>query len=81
MGQSEVYDFLKDHREEWFTARQISEKTGLSFGSVSVALKGLRKTDSVEYKKIITEGYKGSKRETFAYRFKKEEQSSIVDFY
>ena len=57
MGQSEVYDFLKDHREEWFTARQISEKTGLSFGSVSVALKGLRKTDSVEYKKIITEGY------------------------
>ena len=80
MGQPEVYEFLKARRLEWFTARQIAEHTDLSLGSVSVALKGLRKTQLVEYKVIKTTGYKGAKRGTYAYRFKIDTQLTILEF-
>lgn len=80
MGQPEVYDFLKERKLEWFTARQIADATGMSSGSVSVALKGLRKSEMVEFKTVKTTGYKGAQRGTFAYRYKKETQLMINEF-
>ena len=50
MGQQEVYDFLCKHKDKWFTSRDISEKLGVSIGSVTMSLKKLRKTNLIKYK-------------------------------
>ncbi|MFO7711257.1 MAG: winged helix-turn-helix domain-containing protein [Candidatus Woesearchaeota archaeon] len=80
MGQPEVYDFLYNNSSGWFTVKEIAEETDMSTQSVSVALKKLRKSDQVEYRIIKTEGYKGAKRGTYAYRFKKEFQLTLFAF-
>jgi len=49
IGQQEVYDFLCKHRGEWFTSRDISERLGVSIGSVTMSLKKLRKTNLIAY--------------------------------
>jgi DNA-binding transcriptional regulator GbsR (MarR family) len=81
MGQAEVFDFLKTNKESWFTAKQITDETGFSAGSVSVALKGLRKSDMVEFKIIKTVGYKGAKRGTYCYRYKGETQTKLMGYF
>ena len=81
MGQPEVYDFLKANRTTWYTAKDISEMTGLSAGSVSVAMKSLRKSDLVEFKQIRTEGYLGAKRGTYAYKYKDELQTKLLLYF
>ena len=50
MGQQEVYDFLKQHKSGWFTARDISTEIGTSIGSVTMCLKRLRETFFVDFK-------------------------------
>lgn len=60
MGQQEVYDFLKKNKGSWFTSRQISEKLGVSIGSVTMSLKKLRKTNLIKYKNT-------GKRNTYQY--------------
>ncbi|MGM5488385.1 MAG: MarR family transcriptional regulator [Nanobdellota archaeon] len=80
MGQPEVYDFLYSNSAGWFTVKEIAEQTDMSTQSVSVALKKLRKSDQVEYCVIKTEGYKGAKRGTYAYRYKREFQLSLLGF-
>ncbi len=78
MGQPEVYDFLKENKHKWFTAKDIMEKTEFSSGSVSVALRGLRKSDQVDYKIIKVDSGTGAKRGNYAYRFKREIQTSLL---
>ncbi|USN45354.1 MAG: hypothetical protein H6502_04850 [Candidatus Woesearchaeota archaeon] len=60
MGQQEVYDFLVEHKSEWFTSRDISESLNVSIGSVTMSLKKLRKTNLLSYKNT-------GKRNTFIY--------------
>lgn len=50
MGQQEVYDFLKKNSGKWYTSREISEKLGISIGSVTMSLKKLRKSKIVKFK-------------------------------
>jgi Mn-dependent DtxR family transcriptional regulator len=52
MGQEEVYNFLKGHRQEWFTSRDISGRINISVGSVTVCLKKLRENDEVQFKQM-----------------------------
>jgi DNA-binding transcriptional regulator GbsR (MarR family) len=61
MGQQEVYDFLKKHKNTWFTSRDISEALGVSIGSVTMSLKKLRKTNIIKYKNT-------GKRNTYTYK-------------
>jgi Mn-dependent DtxR family transcriptional regulator len=63
MGQQEVYNFLKQNKNKWFTSKQISESIGVSIGSVTMSLKKLRKSQLVKYKNT-------GKRNEFKYMFK-----------
>jgi DNA-binding transcriptional regulator GbsR (MarR family) len=65
LGQQEVYDFLKAHKGKWFTSREISDKLGISIGSVTMSLKKLRKSKIVDYQNT-------GKRNMYEYRFKDE---------
>jgi hypothetical protein len=67
MGQQEVYNFLKDHPDEWFTSREISLGINISIGSTTVCLKKLRDNNEVYFKPI---GKKGGKRTQYSYSFK-----------
>ena len=61
MGQQEVYTFLLENEGNWFTSREISDKLGVSIGSVTMSLKKLRKTNIIKYKNT-------GKRNTFKYK-------------
>lgn len=62
MGQQEVYEFLKNNPNKWFTSREISENLSVSIGSVTMNLKKLRKS------KLITFRNTG-KKNMFQYMF------------
>ncbi len=61
MGQQEVYDFLLRNKGSWFTSREISDKLGVSIGSVTMSLKKLRKTNIIKYRNT-------GKRNTYQYK-------------
>jgi predicted transcriptional regulator len=67
MGQQEVYNFLKAHRDEWFTSRNISDRINISVGSVTVCLKKLREKNEVQFKQM---GKQRGKRSQYLYKFK-----------
>jgi Mn-dependent DtxR family transcriptional regulator len=50
MGQQEVSDFLKKHRQKWFTSKEIARKLKVSTGSVINNLSKLRKSKQVLFK-------------------------------
>ncbi len=68
MGQQDVYDFLKNHPQEWLTSKEISKGINQSVGSVTVCLKKLRNRNEIQYKQ--SEKRKG-KRDQYLYKFKK----------
>lgn len=51
MGQQEVFTFLEENRNKWFTSRQIADKLEASYGSVSVSIMKLRQSGQVKFKK------------------------------
>ena len=51
MGQQEVFNFLKNNRNEWFTSRQIADKLKASYGSVCVSTMKLRMSGQIKFKK------------------------------
>ena len=51
MGQQEVFTFLKNNRNKWFTSRQIADKLKASYGSVSVSIMKLRRSGQINFKK------------------------------
>jgi len=73
MGQWEIRDFLEKSPKQWFTARQLSDELGVSFGSVGNCVKRLRKAGLINFKMMLDSSCQGRKttREVFAYRFKK----------
>jgi hypothetical protein len=65
MGQQEVYDFLMNNPDQWYTSKQISEKLIVSIGSVTMSLKKLRKTNIIKFRNT-------GKRNTFQYMVQSE---------
>lgn len=63
MGQQDIYDFLKKNPAGWFTSKELSNKLGISIGSVTMSLKKLRESRSVKYQT--------TKRNMYKYMFKK----------
>ena len=72
MGQKEIYDYLKNNMNLWFTNRQIAEKIGASLLSVRRTLKLLRDTNQIQYKKKISKDFqKLTTRKIFVHKYKK----------
>ena len=67
MGQQEVYDFLKDNPDEWFTSRDLQEILHISIGSINESLRKLRERREINYKTSIING-KGKPQ--YIYNFK-----------
>lgn len=63
MGQQDIYDFLKNNKEDWYTSKELSKHLGISIGSVTMSLKKLRESRSVKFQT--------TKRNMFKYMFKK----------
>ena len=59
MGQQDVFNFLQQNPDKWFTVREICKVMGLSHSSVGRALKVLRIRKDVEFKPIprLGKGY------------------------
>ena len=73
MGQWEIYGFLKKNRGKWFTIRQLSERLGVSNGSVTGCVRRLQRADLVAYKTVKWESKQmRTAREIGAYRYKKQ---------
>lgn len=71
MGQQEVFKFLKDNKNKWFTIRQVYERLDVSIISVAANLRKLRKDKQIECKKKRGLDFNtGSKKRIFAYKFK-----------
>lgn len=68
MGQQEVYEFLKNNPETWFTSREISDNLNVSIGSVTMNLKKLRKSKLIAYRNT-------GKKNMFQYMFKPKESA------
>ena len=70
MGQQEVFNFLKKNRNKWFTSRQIADKLKVSYGSVSVSLMILRRSEQIKFKKNKLRTKTSGRVGKFVYRHK-----------
>ena len=70
MGQFEVYEFLKENKRKWFTARDISKALKASFGSIGTNLKKMRDRNELMFKKVKTKVSSSGKKEVYAYKYK-----------
>jgi len=64
MGQQEVYQFLRDNPNRWFTAREICDVLGNARGAICRSLRGLRKRKEVHFTQLPP-AWRG-----FRYKFK-----------
>jgi len=67
MGQAEVSDFLEKHSDQWYSAKEIAKALGVPATNICTALKALRKSGLIAFKKVPL-GKK--KKPTFQYKFK-----------
>ena len=61
ISQAEVLEFLENHKGKWFTARQLSEKIGITQGSCTNNLTKLKRHKLIDFREA-------DKRYTFEYR-------------
>lgn len=71
MSQQDIYNFLKQHPDKWFTAREINEYLKLSQGSISNNLKKLRQRNAVDYKRVEKKG--------FIYKYRPESTEEMLE--
>ena len=62
MGQQEVYQFLRQYPDKWFTSKEIGKEINLPHHTVNVALRRLR-----TYREIDYEEYRNP---SIAYRYR-----------
>jgi len=72
MGQQEVYDFLKKHREKQFTSKEIANRLKASVGSVTTCLQKLRDSSAIDFE--YRKGIEPSRKNAYVYKFKKQKQ-------
>ena len=67
MSQEKVFQFLKEQEPfRWLSAKEISKEVGLTYGSISISLKKLKK-----YKDIDTKYQRDGKGHmVFYYKYK-----------
>jgi len=67
MGQQEVYDFLKKHRNKWYTSKEIADGLKASVGSVTTCLQKLRNSSAIGFEY----GKGHSRKNAYVYMFKR----------
>lgn len=67
MGQQEVYNFLREHPDEWYTSRDLKELLNISIGSINESLRKLRERKEINYKVSVVNN-KGKPQ--YVYNFK-----------
>jgi len=70
MGQQEVFNFLKENKNNWFTSRQVANKLKASYGSVSVSIMKLRQSGQIKFKKNKLRTKKHGRVGKFVYKHK-----------
>ena len=70
MGQQDIIQFLKEHPNKWYSAKDLKP-----YGS-STALMKLRKAGFVDYK--IDYNYKISYISKFYYKYKEEDNAALL---
>ncbi len=67
MGQQDVYDLLKKHKNKWLSSKEIAKRLKASSGSVITSLKKLREGRIISFKleKRI------ANKKVYVYRFRK----------
>jgi hypothetical protein len=66
MGQQEVYDFLKKHRDKGYTSKEIANGLKASVGSVTTCLQKLRNSSDIDSQ--YGKGIGSSKKNAYVYR-------------
>ena len=56
MGQQEVYEYLKENPDDWFTSRELQQILKISIGSVNESLRKLRERKEINFKTSIING-------------------------
>ena len=51
MGQQDLYEFLKAHKDKWYTTKEIAEKSNCSLGNITRSAQKLRYREEIYYKK------------------------------
>jgi len=69
MGQQEVYDLLKRHKNKWLSSKEMALELRISLGSVTVSLQKLRKANILSYK-LRGNANSVTGRKSYIYRFK-----------
>lgn len=65
MPQNELIKVLKNNKDKWFTAKQLSKRLKTNTTSITAGLKQLRKFDMVNYRRKKYIHYK------FMYQYKR----------
>jgi hypothetical protein len=71
MGQQDVYDFLKNNKTKWMSARDISGGLKASLGSVTNNLKKLRESKQIYFRMNDRTIKPAGKKKIYEYKFKK----------
>lgn len=71
MGQQDVYDFLKNNKTRWMSARDIAGGLKASLGSVTNNLKKLRESKQIFFRMNDRTIKPAGKKKIFEYRFKR----------
>jgi predicted transcriptional regulator len=67
MGQQEVYNFLREHPDGWFTSRDIEKLLNISIGSINESLRRLRERGEINFKISSVDG---KRKPQYVYNFK-----------
>ena len=51
MSQTELKEYIEQQPDKWFTAKELSKKTGLRQNTIYTSLKKLRMWNRVNYKR------------------------------
>lgn len=71
MGQQEVLEYFKKHKDEWLTTRDIHPHIDSNMHSLTCALKKLRDYKSIRYKEILTVNKINNLQRLFIYKYKR----------
>ena len=56
MGQQEVYNFLREHPDNWFTSRDLEKLLKISIGSINESLRKLRERKEINFRISVVNG-------------------------
>ena len=66
MSQQSIIEYLKKHKEKWFSCKELAEGVGVNFNSANCSLRKLRYAGFVAYKE--TQRYGGHLRYVYSYK-------------